>query len=337
MNNPYEVLGLNKDASTEDIKKAYRKLALKYHPDTNPEDPEAENKFKEISAAYEIIGDPEKRQQYDTYGSVGQQPPPIDPFEFIRNSGFGFDFGFGRDNRRQRSTRGQDVQKGITISFLEAAKGCDKKIGINYPETCKDCRGNGSENGTSLEQCSVCNGQGKIGYNQGFMQILQTCHGCSGQGHKVTKQCPTCSGKGVNFKSEAIRVKIPSGIDDGSVIRLSGKGLPSEYGGENGNLYLMISVAPHNVFKRQGNDIITNQTVDYIDAILGTKLNVETIHGKVSLSIPQGTQPNSVLKITNKGIQKGNETGNHLVKISVKLPDKISEEGKELLLKLKGL
>ena len=334
MKNPYDVLGVKKDASTEEIKKVYRQLALKYHPDKNPDNSDAESKFKDISAAYEILSDPEKRQQYDLHGDVSSHPPGVDPFEHMRNAGFGFGFDEFFGGRRRR-VRGSDVRKRINISFMEAAKGCVKKMGIEYPQECTSCKGNGSENGTNIEACSHCNGAGKVGYNQGFMQILQTCPVCQGKGNKVTKTCSQCSGKGAKFRNEVLKVTIPAGLDDGSTIRLTGKGMPSPYGAESGDLYLSIVITPHVKFKRDGLNVYSEESINYIDAILGTKIPVNTIHGQVKLTIPAGTQPNTVLKIKEKGVLRDSAKGDHLVGIKVSLPTKLSDEEKELLSKLR--
>lgn len=331
MKNPYDTLGVKKDASTEEIKKAYRNLALKYHPDKNPDNPDAENRFKEISAAYDILGDANKRQQYDQYGDVNVRHGDIDPFEHLRNAGFpGFGDIFGQ-HRRQR-TKGHDVRQSITIDFMESVKGCDKKISIDYPQACSSCKGNGSENGNSLETCKQCGGMGKIGYNQGFMQILRTCNKCSGKGTIIIKKCKDCSGTGNKFKNEVLKVTIPAGLDDGTIIRLAGKGMPSQYGYDNGDLYLSVLVAPHNKFKRSGNNIVSAETVNYLDAILGTKINIDTIHGNIKLTVPPGTQPNSVLKVKNKGIARdAHHIGDHLVEIKVSIPKKLSDKEKEVL------
>jgi len=328
MKNPYKVLGVKKDASTEDIKKAYRQLALQYHPDKNPDNPDAESKFKDISSAYEILNNQEKRQQYDMYGDVSSRPQSGGP------GGVRVDIDDFFSGRRSR-TRGDDVSKRISISFMEAAKGCIKTISIDYPQECTSCKGNGSENGTSLETCSQCNGAGRIGYNQGFMQILQTCPLCQGRGSKITKPCSTCSGKGVTFKNEVLKVTIPAGLGHGSTIRLSRKGMPSQYGSENGDLYLSVLVTPHPKFKRDGINVYSEETVNYIDAILGIKILVNTIHGQVKLKVPAGTQPNSILKIGGKGITRDKAKGDHLVGINVSLPTKISKKEQELLSKLK--
>jgi len=278
------------------------------------------------------LGDADKRLQYDNYGEVGPRPTGPNPF-----SGFGihFDDLFGG---RRPSTKGHDARKQISVSFMEAVKGCTKKISIDYPKQCTACNGNGSENGSSIESCETCGGMGKVGYSQGFMQILRTCHSCHGKGHIVTKQCGECSGTGTKFKNEILKVKIPAGIENGSTIRLAGKGMPSDFGAENGDLYLSILVPPHGKFKRNGLNILSVESINYLDAILGTKITANTIHGQVKLTVPAGTQPNSVLKIKGKGIAKDTaHVGDHLVEIKVDLPTKLSDEEKEILGRLKKI
>lgn len=341
MKDPYAALGVEKDASASDIKKAYHKLALKYHPDKNPDDPSAEEKFKEISAAYDVLSDSQKRQQYDTYGEVGDQPK-IDPFEFIRRAGgfsnLNFEDIFGGRRGRASSTRGDSVRRTIRIGFMDAAKGCDKKLSVEYPETCNKCRGNGSKDGTSIERCETCQATGKVGQNHGVMQVLHRCPVCKGKGYNIVEECEECAGLGTKNRTETLKVKIPAGINDGTTMRLNGKGMSSACGGPNGDLYLSISIEQHPKFKRQGTTIFSEETIDYLQAILGDKIDVDTIHGQVKLKVPAHTQPDSILKIAGKGIcQDKNHKGDHLVILKVILPKKISPQEKELLKKLRNI
>lgn len=329
MNNPYETLGVEKNATLEEIKKVYRKLAHQYHPDKNPNNPEAEEKFKGISAAYEILSDQEKRDQYDRYGDIENRARPnYSPFDF---GGFDFSDFFGR-SRRSNRLKGDDIKKPIVISFMEAVAGCSRKISIDYPIACTSCKGNGSKDGKSLSKCERCHGFGKVAYNQGMMQILQTCPDCLGKGNTISEKCPDCLGAGNKINKETIKVSIPAGIDSGMSIRLSGKGMPSLHGMEPGDLYLLVSVSSHPRFSRNNYNIITAENINYIDAILGTKLPVETIHGKIMVTVPPGTQPGDILKISNKGVLF---KGDHLIQVIVRIPKKISDNEKEILEKLK--
>jgi len=348
MKNPYEVLEIQKGATEKDIKKAYHRLAVQFHPDHNPNDATAEEKFKEISAAYEVLSDPEKRELYDTHGTTdpraaapGHDAGYIDPLEFIRRAGgFGgrtVDDLFGGSPYSKRSMQGQDLQDTINITFIEAAMGANKTIAINYPSKCNFCKGTGAENGTALKQCETCNGQGKIGQRNGFMQILSTCPGCRGKGHTILSKCQHCK-NGMEIKTDTLKVSIPAGIDAGSILRLSGKGMPGEGGFESGDMYLRINIIPHAKFKRDGLTVFVEEEIDYIDAILGTKINIDTIHGIMKLTIPAGTQPGSVLKVKEKGIIKNERSkGDHLVGIKVNVPSKLSEDAKSLLEQLKAL
>lgn len=334
MNDPYKTLNVKKDASADEIKKAYRKLALVYHPDKNPDNPESEDKFKEVSVAYDLLSDAEKRQQYDLYGEAGPQQQQRHP-----GHGFGgFDINIEDFIGGMRgNVRGSDIRKQIRIEFMEAAHGCVKKISIDYPYECNTCRGNGSKDGKSIQSCETCGGIGKVGYNQGFMQILRTCPGCSGHGHVVLEKCTDCQGRRTKTRNEILKVTVPAGIDDGMTMRLSEKGMSSSYGAQSGDLYLTILINQHKEFIRKGVHVYSEKTISYVDAILGIKIPVETIHGQVNIKVPAGTQPESVLKIKHKGIASRGDKGNHLVYIKVSLPKKPSKQEKELLEKLKSI
>jgi molecular chaperone DnaJ len=332
----YNILGVPQDASDSEIKKAYRKLALQYHPDKNPDNPKAEDKFKEISSAYSVLSDPEKREQYDLYGATGQYQNRnhggVDPFEHIRRSGLFNDlFGGYRNN-----INGDNVRRSIEIDFMEAINGVVKNINLEHFTSCTSCDGNGSKGGKSLEECDVCHGVGKTGRNLGMVQVLTTCSKCSGRGSLIKDKCPNCLGSGVKKKSETLKLTIPAGIENGTTMRLAGKGGPSHYGGNNGDLYITLVVRDHDKFKRNGLDILSFTNIDYISAILGDEINVDTVHGRVKLKIPAGMQPGEILKLKKKGIiRQDGSTGNHLVQINVLIPKKLDDSEKDLLTKIK--
>jgi molecular chaperone DnaJ len=341
MNNPYETLGVTKEATEADIKKAFRELAFKYHPDRNKESG-AEDKFKEISAAYDILSDPAKKQQFDTYGTTGhqqpQQNPNFDPFDLFRRAGgfggFGDWFEYGNNYGRQPS-KGEDISRVLSLDFLEAALGTSKEVTIDYPYACQTCKGTGAENGTALKVCETCNGHGKVGQRNGFMQILSTCQSCQGRGRTILTKCSDCN-TGRKIRTETIKVTIPAGIDDGNALRVGGKGMPSEHNGQSGDLYLRIDIAPHSKFKRDRLTIYSEQEVSYLDAILGTKVEIDTIHGPVNVKIPPGTQPGHVLKVSGKGVMKDAEHGDHLIGVKVTLPTQLTDKERDLLQQLKG-
>lgn len=330
MKNPYDVLGVKKESSQQEIKKAYRTLAQQTHPDKNPNNPEAEEKFKEVSAAYEILSDPQKKAEYDQFGSIGGQ-------NYQQYAG-GFDindilekFGFGFGRQRKRS-KGSDLKQEIILSFMEAAKGCNKEVSIEYPITCGDCNGTGAANESDIIKCNKCDGEGQSVYVNGFMRYINTCGSCSGTGKQITKKCNKCNGSGQYNKKEKLKVSIPAGIDNGSAVRLKGKGMPGP--NEPGDLYLYTVVMPHDRFVRYGLNIKSTHKISYLDAILGSKLKIDTIHGPVTLVIPSGTQPNSILKVSNKGI---NNKGNHLAVIEIDIPTKLSEKEKSILESIRNI
>ena len=340
MKNPYAILGVEKTASGKEIKKAYHKLAMEWHPDKKQGDKQAEEKFKEISSAYEVLSNSEKRKQYDTYGDLNPRHQESGIDDILRNMGFGGGRGFNFDDifgsaRGGRRVRGEDLRKTITIDFLEAAKGGSKSFKMHYPIICVSCTGNGSKNGKSRKVCDPCKGSGRTTYKQGFMQVVNSCNDCGGSGFQILEFCKDCNGAGEINKEESVKIIIPAGVDENTTMRLSGKGLPSEFGGENGDLFISLIIKPHSKFKRMGTAIQSEETIDYLDAILGTKIDVETIHGTVKLDIPAGIQPNNILKIKNEGIHKDKNKGDHLVNIKVSIPKQISNEQKELLLKIK--
>jgi len=344
----YEVLGVSKDASDEEIKKAYRKLAKQYHPDVNPGDKNAEAKFKEINEAYEVLSDPQKRSQYDRFGHAGPQAGGFGGFGGFEDMGFGdigdiFESffggtGFGRSSRaRSGPQKGADLKYSMEISFEEAAFGVEKEIKINRMDLCNTCKGTGTKPGTSPQTCKHCNGTGQVQYKQNslFGQFIniKTCEVCGGEGKVITDPCPNCRGKGKVRKNVSIKVKIPAGIDDGQTISLRGEGDPGTKGGPPGDLYISIRVRPHAIFQRQGNDVLCEIPITFVQAALGCEIDVPTLDGKVRYTIPEGTQTGTVFRLKNKGIVhlRGTGRGDQYVKVIVEVPKKLNEKQKALL------
>ncbi len=345
----YEVLGVSKGTSDADLKKAYRKLAKQYHPDVNPGDKAAEAKFKEVNEAYEILSDPQKKARYDQYGHAG-----VDPNGFgSAGAGFGdFDFGsigdifesffggsgFGRSSRsRSGPQKGADLKYSMEISFEEAAFGLERELTINRHESCGACSGTGAKAGTSPTTCSQCNGTGQVQYKQstpfGQFVNVKTCDACRGEGKIITNPCPTCSGKGKVRKTVKINLNIPAGIDDGQTMSLRGEGDPGVKGGPAGDLFVTINVRPHSLFKRQGNDVVCEMPITFVQAALGSELEVPTLDGKVKYSMPEGTQTGTIFRLKGKGIPylRGNGRGDQYVKVEIDVPKKLNEKQKTIL------
>lgn len=344
----YEVLGVSKGASDDEIKKAYRRLAKQYHPDLNPDNKEAELKFKEVNEAYEVLSDADKKARYDQFGHAGVDPnfgggPGGDPF-----GGMGFDFsdifdgffGGGRRSNPNAPRRGSDIQTRVAISFEEAAKGCKKDISYQQIETCQDCHGSGAAPGTSPKTCSVCGGTGQVRISQrtpfGVVQSSQTCTACQGRGRTVETPCPTCDGKGRVRRKKPLTVSIPAGIDDDQVMRVSGKGNAGTNNAPYGDLLVAVSVRPHPIFERRGNDVWCEMPITFTQAALGCEVTVPTLDGMVQYSIHAGAQPGDTFKLKGKGIQslQGRYRGDQYVKITVEIPKNLSKRQQELLKEL---
>ena len=314
----YAILGVSKDASTEEIKQAYKKLARENHPDLNPGDTEAEKKFKEISEASAILTDEGKRQEYDQVTAMGASG-----FSgFSGGQGFNVDigdifgdiFGFGGSGRR----KGQTYQTNLTISFIDAASGIETKVPLRKEVVCEDCRGNGSEKGTAYHTCNICNGSGQTASNQGFFSFAQPCKACRAQGSVI--------------KNESIKVKVPAGVDNGTVIRLRGYGGPGEAGAPDGDLLVQVGVEPHKYFKRNGSDLILEVPLLFSEAALGATIKIPTLNKTVSLKIPQGTPSGKSFKVKGEGISpQGRRSGDLYVRVSIKPPSKLSKSGKKKL------
>jgi molecular chaperone DnaJ len=336
----YEVLGVDRSTGADEIKKAYRKIALKCHPDRNPGDKGAEERFKEASEAYQILGDTERRAQYDRFGHAAfDQGQGFGGFDF---SGAGFDdilgdlFGdfFGAPRRgRSRTRRGEDLRFDLEISFEDAAFGAEKTVRVPRLVSCDDCHGSGSKNGAPRETCTACRGSGQLRFQQGLFSIAKTCGQCQGQGAVLRDPCRTCGGAGVVRKQHGLSVRIPAGVDTGSRLKLRGEGETGLNGGPAGDLYVVLHVREHPLFTRDGNDVICDVPIGFTQAALGAEIDVPTPHGKVKVKIPAGTQSGNVLRLKGKGVPdvRGYGQGDALVRVVVETPKKLSARQRELL------
>ena len=352
----YEVLGVDKSASDDEIKKAYRKAAKKYHPDLNPGNKEAEEKFKEANEAYEILSDSQKKARYDQFGHAGVDPnygagqggyggfgdmdfDLGDIFGSIFGNGFGGGFGGGRANPNAPQ-RGSDTQASITISFEEAAKGCSRDVDTMRIEVCDKCHGSGCADGASPKTCPECNGRGQVTVQQrtpfGVIQSTKPCSKCGGKGTIVDKPCQKCNGAGRIRKSAKLQINIPAGVDDRQVITVRGQGNKGINGGPAGDLNIIVNVRPHPIFERDGYNVWCDIHLTFMQVALGCTVQVPTLDGKVEYSIPAGTQPGDVFKLRNRGIQNrsGIGKGDQLVRVIVDVPKKLTEKQKELIREL---
>lgn len=333
----YEVLSVSKDADAETIKKAYRKLALQYHPDRNPGDSEAEDKFKEASEAYQILSSSETRAKYDRFGhGAFQNGGGFGGFDFshFADDIFGDIFGafFGTSSARG-PRKGRDLRYQLEVELEEAAKGLEKEIKISRASVCETCSGSGAKKGTSPESCKHCRGAGKIQVQQGFFSMAQTCPICRGAGQVIAQPCATCSGQGLKKKQATLSVSVPAGIDHGQRLKLRGEGEPSLDSGSAGDLYVEILIKPHKQFHREGNHIVSEVPVHYSQAVLGAEIEVPTLEGKVKLKIPAGTPSGKVFKLKGKGIVdvRGGRKGDQHVRTYIYVPTSISDKQREVL------
>ena len=339
----YEVLGVSRNATESEIKKAYRKLALQYHPDRNPGDKEAEEKFKEAAEAYEVLRDPEKRSLYDRFGHEGLKGTGFTGFSGFEDifSSFGsiFEdfFGFGtRTRSRTAPQAGADLRYDLKISFLDAAFGKEETIQIEKLQTCESCQGSGAKPGTGPETCPTCRGRGQVMHSQGFFSISTTCPQCHGEGTIIRNPCSKCKGTGKVKKRKSVTVKIPAGVETGTKLRLAGEGEEGIRGGPPGDLYVVIFVDQHEFFNRKGDDITCQVPISFPQAALGAEIEVPTLEGRTKLTIPRGTQSGDVFKLKGLGIPHLNELGrgDQYVQVIIKTPTKLTKRQEELLREL---
>ncbi|MBI5571303.1 MAG: molecular chaperone DnaJ [Desulfomonile tiedjei] len=342
----YEILQVPKTASPEEIKKAYRKLALKYHPDRNPGDKEAEEKFKEAAEAYEVLSDTEKRQLYDRFGHAGLQQTGFTGFRDFQDifSSFGdiFEefFGFGsRGGQRRGPRRGADLRYDLTIGFMDAVFGKETEIEVPRHEVCEECHGTGSSGGAEPGVCQMCNGRGQVTRSQGFFSISTTCPTCQGSGTVITDPCRSCRGLGRFLKKRKLSLKVPAGVETGSRLRLNGEGEPGEPGAAPGDLYVVIHQAPHEVFRRQDDDVIVGLPISYSVAVLGGEVEIPTLEGQDKMEVPAGTQSGQDFRISGRGIPhlRGRGRGDLIVVVYIETPKKVDKQVEDLLRQLAEL
>ncbi|MDP8959040.1 MAG: molecular chaperone DnaJ [Actinomycetota bacterium] len=365
----YAVLGVSKDASAKDIKKAYRKLAQRYHPDARPDDKEAEERFKEISEAHSVLSDPERRKEYDqaremfrsgafgssygghyggpyggsTGGFGGQRVRVEDLGDLFAEGGFSFgglgDLLGGLRGRRGAATapqKGPDLTTDVHLSFQEAARGATVPVSVDGQATCRTCYGSGARPGTQVQSCPTCGGTGTIAEDQGFFSIPRPCDTCLGRGRIIPDPCPTCGGRGTEVRTRTIRVKVPAGISGGGTVRLKGKGGPGRNGGPPGDLFVKVHVGRHPVFGRKGQHLTVQVPISYTEAALGSEIEVPTLDGKVTLRIPPGTKSGRTFRVRGRGVERpGQGRGDLLVTVSVVVPTDLPPEARELLEQLR--
>ena len=340
----YEVLGVSRDASPEEIKKAYKKLALANHPDRNPGDDEAVARFKEASEAFEILHDTDKRARYDRYGWQGVSGPGGggfrdvgDIFDAFGDLFEGFGFFSGRSSRGGvRGRRGTSLRTAVSIELMEAARGCTKELKLDRHVTCKTCSGSGARPGSQADRCDYCGGHGQVVQSQGIFRIQTTCPACRGAGTVIRDKCPECRGAGQTVEHASLQVKIPAGVDTGMQLRLQGEGEPGSGGGPRGDLYVDIQVREHPLFRREGLHLTCQVPITYSQAALGATVDVPVLDGRHELTIPAGTQPGEVIRLRGRGMPdpQGHRTGDLFVQVQVEVPRKLTDRQEELIREL---
>ncbi|KPK10395.1 MAG: molecular chaperone DnaJ [Acidithiobacillales bacterium SG8_45] len=338
----YETLGVARNASDAELKKAYRKLAMKYHPDRNPDDKEAEAKFKEAKEAHEVLSDPQKRAAYDQFGHAGVDPSMAGgaggfgggaSFSDIFGDVFGDIFGGGGPGGGSRVYRGADLRYTLELGLEEAVKGTDVRIRVPAAETCETCGGSGAKKGTSATTCDTCGGHGQVRMQQGFFSVQQTCPNCRGSGKVITDPCPDCRGNGRVQKTKTLSVKVPAGVDTGDQIRLAGEGEAGEHGGPAGDLYVQVKLKPHDIFKREDDDLYCEMPVSIATAALGGELVVPTLDGRASIKVPAGTQSEKLFRLKGKGVRnvRSGHVGDLYCRVSIETPVNLTDEQQQLL------
>jgi len=345
----YETLSITRSASSGEIKKAYRKLAMKYHPDRNPDNKEAEEKFKCCTEAYEVLSDERKREIFDTYGHAGLKNSgysgPGNAEDIFSSFGdiFGDLFGFGGGNRSQARrdgpVAGNDLRYDVEITFMEAVHGVSKEVQLTKRDTCWTCEGTGSRPGHKKKICPTCNGRGQVVRSQGFFQMSSTCPQCHGEGEMITSPCNDCNGAGLVEKTKKVALKIPAGVDTGARMRLRGEGEGGRRGGNSGDLYVVVHVQDHEFFKREGDTVYCRYPISMVKASLGDTVEVPTIHGKKNLKIPAGSQSGELFTLRNEGVPslRGRGRGDMVVELQVLTPTHLCDEQKKVLMEFDGL
>src|SRR2546427_6902597 len=336
----YEVLGVSRDATDEEIKKAFRKLAHQHHPDKNPGNRKAEERFRELAEAYQVLSDAERRSMYNRFGHAAfEQGGGVGGFEFgagfedILGDLFGDFFGTGRTRGRTRARRGQDLRYDLEVTFEEAAFGCEKTIAVPRLSACETCGGRGAKPGTTPRTCPQCRGSGQVRFQQGFFSIAKTCGHCNGQGTLIAHPCATCAGSGVQRRTHQLSIKIPPGVDSGSRLKLRGEGEAGANAGTPGDLYVVLGVREHPLFAREGSDVVCEVPLSFAQAALGAEIEVPTLDGKARVKIPAGTQSGQVFRLKGRGIPdlNGYGRGDQVVRALVETPRKLSPRQRELL------